>query len=205
MARFWSAPAESRRVGSDGALFWISAFTRSAPRGLIPPEGSTPNNPKRHRATTTPARLPRWGPRLRAAALQTRLLKIKIPSPQHLRESNRLATGSSFRKEISRCGLNTFARAFKSCKSIQAGLLALIIPLRNDLHSGATARESHPLPYSSRFDAGHPNAFERAWNKCSRVAGRNLSRAGREVKNLRKRFLRSVAPRHTRRVRFFGI
>ncbi len=70
------------------------------------------------------------------------------------------------------------------CASVQK-LLALIIPLRNDLHSGATARESHPLPYSSRFDAGHPNAFERAWNQWSRVADGNLSRAEREVKNLR--------------------
>ena len=29
------------------------------------------------------------------------------------------------------------------------------------IHSGATARDSHPLPYSPRFYAGHLNVFER--------------------------------------------
>ena len=52
--------------------------------------------------------------------------KTQNPAAFLLRESDRLATGF-VRKEISHCGLNTFARAFKSCNSIQAGLLALIV------------------------------------------------------------------------------
>ena len=33
------------------------------------------------------------------------------------------------------------------------------------IHSGATARDSHPLPYSPRFYAGHPNVFERTMER----------------------------------------
>ena len=155
MARLWSAPPD--RSG-DVALVWSSAFKWSAPRGLIPPEGGTPNSPKRHRASTTPARLPRWGPRLLAAALQTRLLKIKIPSPQPARKQQ-AGDGSFFPKG------NFPVRPEHLCASVQklqehsGRSPGFNHSLRNDLHSGATARESHPLPYSSRFDAGHPNAF----------------------------------------------
>jgi len=45
---------------------------------------------------------------------------------------------------------------------VRAGLLAFASPANSEaIHSGATARDSHPLPYSPRFYAGHLNAFER--------------------------------------------
>jgi len=66
-SRVWSAAARAGVPGGaallgwqrcgDGALIWSFAFTRSASRGFIPPEGGTPNNPKRRRASLTGALL----------------------------------------------------------------------------------------------------------------------------------------------------
>jgi len=70
--------------------------------------------------------------------------------------------GTFFQQKNSHCGLNTFSRAFKSCCNVRAGLLAFASPAsREVIHSGATARDSHPLPYSPHFYAGHLNVFER--------------------------------------------
>lgn len=46
----------------------------------------------------------------------------------------------------------------------QVSWLRSSLAIADDLHSGATARDSHPLPYYSRSNAGHPNAFERPGN-----------------------------------------
>jgi hypothetical protein len=39
------------------------------------------------------------------------------------------------------------------------------------IHSGATARDSHPLPYSPRFYAGHLNVSERTTELVFRHVG----------------------------------
>ena len=50
----------------------------------------------------------------------------------------------------------------QNCDSVPAGLLASASLKTSDaLHSGATARDSHPLPYSPRFYAGHLNALSK--------------------------------------------
>ena len=55
-------------------------------------------------------------------------------------------------KANSHGGLNTLARGVqKAANGVRAGLLAFASSLcSDDLHSGATARDSHPLPYSPR-------------------------------------------------------
>ena len=66
-----------------------------------------------------------------------------------------------------RCGLNAFPRSVPELQSRWAGLLASRTPSLRLLkssnskshHSGATARDSHPLPYSPHL-LGHPDAFK---------------------------------------------
>src|SRR6185437_1141475 len=53
------------------------------------------------------------------------------------------------------------SRAFKQAANVQAGLLASHRFRLAMLHSGATARDSHPLPYSPRFYARHLNALSK--------------------------------------------
>jgi len=50
-------------------------------------------------------------------------------------------------------GLNTFARVFRGCKAF--GQVSWLRETSSQ-HSGATARDSHPLPYSPL--SGHPYA-----------------------------------------------
>jgi hypothetical protein len=49
-----------------------------------------------------------------------------------------------------------------NCCNVRAGLLALLHLFSEVIHSGATARDSHPLPYSPRFYARHLNVSERS-------------------------------------------
>jgi len=61
-------------------------------------------------------------------------------------------------------GLNNLARGVRKLQTA-FGQVSWLLHRRfdgdDDLHSGATARDSHPLPYSPRSDAGQPNAFEK--------------------------------------------
>lgn len=86
-------------------------------------------------------------------------LKLKIPSPSLPRERRQVATGSFARRFPVRP--EHLARAFKCCDNVQAGLLASRRFRLATLHSGATARDSHPLPYSPRFYAGHRNVLSK--------------------------------------------
>jgi hypothetical protein len=89
------------------------------------------------------------------------LLKSKIQNPvtSSATRSDRLATGSFSEEQKFPRDLNTFSRAFKSCCNVRAGLLTFgfALHISEVIHSGATARDSHPLPYSPRFYAGHLN------------------------------------------------
>lgn len=150
-AIIWSAPA-------NAAQRWLGLFG-------VPPSGGVGFSWPMPRKRGTPNKAP--SPLRSADTLQICLPKNKIPSPFLPREERQAGDGISFERRIP-CGLNTFSRAFTSCNSVPAGLLALFIARRDKLHSGATARDSHPLPYSPRFDAGHPNAFERSQGtRCS--------------------------------------
>jgi len=51
---------------------------------------------------------------------------MQNPAAFLLRKGDRLATGPLPERK-NPCGLNTFSRAFKSCNSVRAGLLTLII------------------------------------------------------------------------------
>ena len=55
-------------------------------------------------------------------------------------------------KRISQGGLNTLARGVRKLQTASGQVSWLLHRhfLSDDLHSGATARDSHPLPYSSR-------------------------------------------------------
>src|SRR5205085_10638256 len=109
------------------------------------------NNPKRRRRFALPAHSKSG-------------LIFKIPSPLLPRDRRQAGDGIIFRKSRnSHCDLNTFSRAFKSCCNVRAGLLTFASLTTSEvIHSGATARDSHPLPYSPRFYAGHQNVFERS-------------------------------------------
>jgi hypothetical protein len=57
-----------------------------------------------------------------------------------------------FQEENSHGGLNTLARGVRKLQTAsgQVSWLCIVAFRSDDLHSGATARDSHPLPYSSR-------------------------------------------------------
>jgi hypothetical protein len=77
--------------------------------------------------------------------------KDKIPSPFLPRKSDRLATGSFLRREFPWRPEHPCARRSKAATA--SGQVSWLLHRRfkrDDLHSGATARDSHPLPYSSR-------------------------------------------------------
>lgn len=114
---------------------------------------------------TLTAETPRTRRFRREMPLLRRLLwngKYKIPPPLLSRKGDRLATGS-FPEKRNPCGLNTFSRAFKSCNSVRAGLLAFASSLKQRRRSSQWRDRAGFSPASLFFplQAGHPNAFER--------------------------------------------
>jgi hypothetical protein len=65
-------------------------------------------------------------------------------------------------KGDSQSGLNTFSRAFKSCKSVRAGLLTLAIAFKGERTSQWRDRAGFsPASLFFPLNAGHPNAFKK--------------------------------------------
>jgi len=90
-------------------------------------------------------------------------LIFKIPSPLLRAIGDRLATGSFFGKQkFPLRPEHLFAGVQKLLqRSGRSPDFWLRYAISEVIHSGATARDSHPLPYSPRFYAGHPNVFKR--------------------------------------------
>ena len=92
-----------------------------------------------------------------------RCWKIKIPPPLPLRKTQQAGDGIFLERENSHCGLNTLCAKCPKLLSAFGQVSWLCFALAGErIHSGATARDSHPLPYSPRFDARHPNACQKS-------------------------------------------
>src|SRR3989441_11222024 len=90
-----------------------------------------------------------------------RCWKIKIPPPLPLLKTHQAGDGIFVERENSHCGLNTLCAKCPKLLSAFGQVSWLCFALAGEhIHSGATSRDSHPLPYSPRFDASHPNACQ---------------------------------------------
>jgi hypothetical protein len=84
--------------------------------------------------------------------LPTATLKRQNPVDLSATRKRQAGDGIFSEERETHSGLNTLARGVRKLQTA-SGQVSWLLHRRlisNDLHSGATARESHPLPYSSR-------------------------------------------------------
>ena len=89
-------------------------------------------------------------------------LKTQNPVTSSATQRRQAGDGIFFGKQNSHCGLNAFSRAFNKLQQRSGRSPDFASPLNGEvIHSGATVRDSHPLPYSPRFYAGHPKRMSK--------------------------------------------
>jgi hypothetical protein len=91
------------------------------------------------------------------------MLKIQNPVTISATRKRQAGDGIFSWKRIPRSGLNTLARGVRKLQTAsgQVSGFCIVTSPSDDLHSGATARDSHPLPFSSRSTRDTQDAFKR--------------------------------------------